>query len=195
MAHIRLVADAVEIVEGDSVQVSARLDGDVVLAEPATLSVEFGGVAQKDLDYEADTDELSFAAGNSVSDSATGHFVVVQDSPSNIFVPTEQDVGKYLKASTTNDPGLDTELRAETISSSPVGADLPSDDTTGGRIVIDGGPVTGYIDMGYVTFTIESENVCIDVQRVFDHDWWGLRSFKAEVTSSKCEVRTQTMAL
>ena len=51
VAHIRLVADAVEIVEGDSVQVSARFDGDVVLAEPATLSVEFGGVAQKDLDY------------------------------------------------------------------------------------------------------------------------------------------------
>ena len=110
----------------------------------------------------------------SVSDRANGTFVSGQRSSSNVYVPTADDVGKYLKATAHYDDMQGTGRRAETVSSEPVGADIPDDVTTGGRITVDGGPVSGYIDPGYVTFTMNGENECTDIRRVFDHDWWGV---------------------
>ena len=36
------------------------------------------------------------------------------------------------------------------------------------------GPVTGYIDPGYATFSMNGAGVCSGVDRVFDHDLWGV---------------------
>ena len=109
-----------------------------------------------------------------VSDTANGMFVSAQRSSSSVYVPTADDVGMYLKATAHYDDMQGTGRRAETVSSEPVGADIPDDVTTGGRITVDGGPVSGYIDPGYVTFTMNGEQECTNVRRVFDHDWWGV---------------------
>ena len=110
----------------------------------------------------------------SVSDDADGTFVLVQGSGSSIYVPTADDVGKHLKATAKYDDGIGTDRIAELVSAATVGMDLPDGTTTGGLIVVDGGPETGYIDPGYATFTLNGGNVCTYLDRVFDHDWWGV---------------------
>ena len=110
----------------------------------------------------------------SVSDDADGTFELVQGSGSSIYVPTADDVGKHLKATAKYDDGIGTDRNAEMVSAATVGSDLPDGATTGGLIVVDGGPETGYIDPGYATFTLDGGNVCTYLDRVFDHDWWGV---------------------
>ena len=109
-----------------------------------------------------------------VSDAANGTFVSVQMSTSNVYVPTAGDVGMFVKATALYEDTEGNGRRAETVSTEPVGTDVPDDMTTDGRIVVDGGPESGYIDPGYVTFSINGAGVCSDVHRVFDHDWWGV---------------------
>ncbi len=122
-----------------------------------------------------------------VSDTANGMFVSAQRSSSSVYVPTADDVGMYLKATAHYNDLQGTGRRAEMVSSEPVGADIPDDITTGGRITVDGGPVSGYIDPGYVTFTMNGEQECTDIRRVFDHDWWGIEV--AEGRSYVIEMR------
>ena len=110
----------------------------------------------------------------SISDTFDGTFASVQRSSSNVYIPTKVDVGKYLKATAHYDDGDRIEKTADNVSVEPIGADIASDITTEGRIVVDGGPETGYIDPGYATFTLDGGNVCTNVRRVFDHDWWGV---------------------
>ena len=75
----------------------------------------------------------------SLSTDVSGTFTSIQGATSNIYVPTADDVGKYLKVSAAYDDGSGTGKIAEIVSTEPVGADIPDDITTGCRIIVDGG--------------------------------------------------------
>ena len=110
----------------------------------------------------------------SVSETADGSPTEVQRSTSNAYNPSANDVGKYLTASALYEDGRGDGRNALSTSTDPVGANLPDDATTDGRVIVDGGPVSGYIDPGYVTFTANGAGECELGHRVFDHDWWGV---------------------
>ena len=110
----------------------------------------------------------------SIADTVNGSSAAIPGATSEIYRPTETDVGKYLKVTARYNDGHGSGKSAEGVSTDPVSANLPDDRTTDGRVIVDGGPVTGYIDPGYVTFTRNSVSVCEFGDRVFDHDWWGV---------------------
>ena len=110
----------------------------------------------------------------SVSDVADLDLTEVQASDANTYLPTANDVGKYVWATALYEDGSGTIRLAEAVSTEPIGANLPDDRTTDGRVIVDGGPVTGYIDPGYVTFTSNGAGECELGRRVFDHDWWSV---------------------
>ena len=110
----------------------------------------------------------------SIADSADGSSAALPGATSNTYLPTETDVGKYLKVTARYDDGHGSGKSAEGVSADPVGSNLPDDATTDGRVIVDGGPVSGYIDLGYVTFASNGAGECEFGQRVFDHDWWGV---------------------
>ena len=110
----------------------------------------------------------------SIADTVNGSSAAILGAISEIYRPTETDVGKYLNVTARYNDGHGSGKSAEGVSADPVSANLPDDRTTDGRVIVDGGPVSGYIDPGYVTFTRNSVSVCELGHRVFDHDWWGV---------------------
>ena len=114
----------------------------------------------------------------STADSADGSSAALPGATSNTYRPTETDVGKYLKVTARYDDGHGTGKSTEGISADPVGSNLPDDATTDGRVIVDGGSVSGYIDPGYVPFTSNGAGECELGHRVFDHDWWGVEVVK-----------------
>ena len=110
----------------------------------------------------------------SIADTANGPSTSIQGATSNTYAPTANDVGKYLKVTARYDDGHGTSKIAEGVLAQNVGANLPDDATTDGQVIVDGGPVSGYIDPGYVTFASNGAGECEFGHRVFDHDWWGV---------------------